>query len=146
MLEVLTMGELTNCLKCNAVFVKTTQDICPDCVRKEEKAFQKVYRFLSKRENREATIAEIVKATEVEEELIIKFIRTNRLQRSRFPKLAYPCENCGVDIVSGKLCEECSNEILTKFEQAEKIAEKEKQQRKKEKKIDTYYSIDKKNL
>src|SRR5690625_5643347 len=73
--------------------MKTTQDICPDCVRKEEKAFQKVYRFLSKRENREATIAEIVKATEVEEELIIKFIRTNRLQRSRFPKLAYPCEN-----------------------------------------------------
>src|SRR5690625_1091472 len=146
MLEVLTMGELTNCLKCNAVFVKTTQDICPDCVRKEEKTFQKVYRFLSKRENREETIAEIVKATEVEEELITKFIRTNRVQRSRFPKLAYPCESRGVYLVSGKLCEECSNEILTKFEQAEKSAEKEKQQRKKEKKIDTYYSINKKNL
>lgn len=139
-MEVLYMGELANCSRCNAVFVKTSRDICPNCYREEEEAFQKVYRFLSKRENREATMAEIVKATGVEEELIIKFIRMNRLEMSRFPKLAYPCERCGVDIVSGKLCEECSQEIIAEFEQHEKLDQRLQQERERCG-VTTYYSI-----
>lgn len=139
-MEVLYMGELANCSRCNAVFVKTSRDICPNCYREEEEAFQKVYRFLSKRENREATMAEIVKATGVEEELIIKFIRMNRLEMSRFPKLAYPCERCGVDIVTGKLCEECSQEIIAEFEQHEKLDQRLQQERER-RGVTTYYSI-----
>lgn len=140
---VLPMAELANCARCDAVFVKTSRDICTECYREEEQAFQKVYRFLSKRENREATIAEIVKATGVEEELIIKFIRNNRLQRSRFPKLAYPCERCGIDIVTGRFCEECSEKLISEFEAQEKLEERQSKQKEKRRKIDTYYSFDK---
>src|SRR5690625_7951722 len=115
------MAELANCARCNQVFVKSVRDICLDCYREEEEAFEKVYKFLSKRENREATLEEIVKATKVEEELIIKFIRTNRLQKSRFPKLAYPCERCGVHISKGKLCENCSRSIILGLKQNEEV-------------------------
>src|SRR5690625_7763772 len=102
---------LKNCESCGAVFVDPIRTICRDCYYKEEEAFQTVYRFLSKKKNREATLAEIVAATGVEEALIIKFMKQNRLRASQFPKLAYPCEKCGTDIVEGKLCIQCSAEI-----------------------------------
>lgn len=140
------MGELANCTRCNEVFVKTSRDICPKCYQEEEEAFQTVYRFLAKRENREATLDEIVKETGVEEELITKFIRTNRLQRSRFPKLAYPCERCGVEIVTGKICLECSKDIRDSFQQHEKLAKRQEKLQEEEDKINTYYSIDKKRF
>lgn len=139
------MGELANCSRCNEVFVKMIRDICQKCYREEETAFETVYRFLSKRENREATIFEIVEATEVEEELIIKFIREKRLRTSQFPKLAYPCEKCGVQIVSGKLCQNCSEGILQEFERQTEL-EKRKIDREKEERerANTYFAIDRK--
>src|SRR5690625_242865 len=105
------MTELGNCERCGAVFAKGIRDICQKCYREEEAAFKTVYSFLTKRKNREATLAEIVRATEVEEELIIKFMKENRLRTSMFPKLAYPCEKCGTNIVEGRLCASCSSQI-----------------------------------
>src|SRR5690625_2048682 len=106
---------LKNCESCGAVFVDPVRTICRDCYYKEEKAFQIVYRFLSQKKNREATIAEIVAATGVEEALIIKFMKQNRLRASQFPKLAYPCEQCGTEIVEGRLCIQCSRELERDF-------------------------------
>src|SRR5690625_6060204 len=97
------MAELANCVCCEAVFVKNIRDICESCYKQEEKDFETVYNFLKQRENREATLQEIIKATEVDEKLIIKFIKTNRLRTSQFPKLAYPCEKCGTDRKSTRL-------------------------------------------
>src|SRR5699024_11374641 len=101
------MGELANCSRCNNVFVKTLRDICQQCYREEEEAFETVYRFLSQRKNREATLMEIVEATGVEEELVIKFIKEKRLRTSQFPKLAYPCE---------KRSEEHTSELQSRFD------------------------------
>lgn len=102
---------MKNCESCGAVFVDPVRTICRDCYYAEEEAFQTVYRFITKRKNREATITEVVKATGIEEELIIKFMKQKRLRASQFPKLTYPCESCGVDIVEGRLCGVCQEEI-----------------------------------
>ena len=135
------MQELANCSRCNAVFVKTVRDICRDCYEAEERAFEKVYQYLSKRENREATLKEIVKATNVEEELIIKFIKEKRLRTSQFPKLAYPCEQCGVDIVSGRLCGKCSQEMMNALRTHDELRQRKKSMS--EKKADIYYTLNK---
>jgi flagellar operon protein (TIGR03826 family) len=111
------MAELANCTRCGNVFAKSIRAICNTCYREEEKAFDTVYRFLRRKENREATIPEIVAATDVDEALIIKFMKGNRLRASQFPKLAYPCETCGISIVSGRVCDSCSKEILEGFKQ-----------------------------
>ena len=37
------MGELDNCANCGKLFVKVTRNVCPDCVKEEEKKFQTVY-------------------------------------------------------------------------------------------------------
>ncbi len=121
------MAELANCSRCDTVFVKNIRNICQTCYQEVEKSFDTVYRFLNIRENKEATLPEIVKATSVAETLIIKFIKEKRLRTSQFPKLAYPCEKCDVPIVSGKLCNLCSEKILSELAQHEKIAEQTKE-------------------
>ncbi|RYG74388.1 hypothetical protein EU245_01935 [Lentibacillus lipolyticus] len=132
------MGELANCAQCGTVFVKNIRDVCSACYRKEEEAFTVVYQFLRKRENREATLSEIVNATVLGKEMIIKFIKTKRLRTSEFPKLTYPCERCGVDIVRGRFCADCTDELkkdLERYDSTKKDATERKPER-------VYYAFD----
>lgn len=125
------MAELANCSRCGKVYVKTIRDICQDCYRYEEEAFQKVNAFLRVRKNREATVLEIVEATGVEEELITKFVREGRLRPSEFPKLSYPCERCHVPIRNGRYCQDCVEELQRDLElheeQERKARERERE-------------------
>lgn len=142
--RVILMSKLGNCERCGVVFAKTIRDICQACYQEEEQAFQTVYRYLTKRKNREATMAEIVEATKVEEDLIIKFMKENRLRASQFPKLSYPCEKCEAGIVEGKLCYNCTDTIKTQLKhhnQMEEIAEK----RRKSQHESIYYIMQKGN-
>ncbi|GGB55293.1 hypothetical protein F3157_12070 [Virgibacillus dakarensis] len=137
------MAELANCSRCGAVFVKSIRDICQNCYKEEEKAFETVYQFLRIRKNREATLLEIVKATGVEEELIIKFIKDKRLRTSQFPKLAYPCDKCGTAIISGKLCATCSRELLNDLEKQEEMERREVERKERlDKQESIYYTFD----
>ncbi|MDX8044594.1 TIGR03826 family flagellar region protein [Gracilibacillus sp. S3-1-1] len=136
------MAELANCIRCDKVFVKTTSSVCPECIKEEEKQFQIVYKFLKKRENRQATIPEIVEATGVKEDIILQFVRDNRLRTSHFPNLAYPCERCETPITKGKLCSNCQGELTSDLNYA---AEVERVKQKNEAKVNeakTYYTRD----
>src|SRR5699024_10050590 len=107
------------------VFATITRKICPDCHRKEEIAFKKVYHFLRQRKNREATVAEIVEATDVEEALVLKFLKENRLRASQFPNLKYPCGRCQTLILEGNYCQKCINEIKQAWTKSKDDDEKE---------------------
>lgn len=131
---------LMNCYNCGAVFAQNVIDLCPTCYREEEKSFNIVYRFLQKRVNREATLQQIVEATEVEEDTIIKFLKQNRLRASQFPSLAYPCESCGKEIVEGKLCQQCADRMLTEWSTASEEVQKQPE----EEKQSIYYTMNKK--
>jgi flagellar operon protein (TIGR03826 family) len=136
----MTMGELANCPKCNTLFVKTQfRTVCDACFKEEETAYETVYQFLRKRENRKALLHEVVEATDVSEELILKFIRNGRIQLSNFPNLGYPCEKCGESIREDRLCKNCKKNIhnqLHQMEQVEMISERNKETENKY----TYYS------
>lgn len=136
------LAELANCSRCNNVFVKNVRDICRDCFMEEEAAFETVYKFLRQRKNREATLIEIVEATGVEEELIIKFMREKRLRASEFPKLAYPCERCGKSIVTGKMCQKCADNILQGFAKQEQM-DALKKEHDQDERINVYYTLGK---
>lgn len=134
------MGELANCIRCDAVFVKTIRDICRDCYQQEERHFETVYSFLKQKENREATLYEIVEATEVPENTIIKFIKEKRLRTSQFPKLAYPCMRCDASITFGKLCTSCAEDMkkeLDRYEKESKLNEQSNEE------AHVYYSFNK---
>ncbi|HZH62640.1 MAG TPA: TIGR03826 family flagellar region protein [Metabacillus sp.] len=125
------MGELANCPKCNALFVQNQfRTVCEKCYKEEETAYEEVYKFLRKRENRKAQLDEVVEATDVSKELILKFIRQGRIQLINFPNLGYPCEKCGKTIREDRLCVDCKSNIhnqIHQMEQEKMISERNKQ-------------------
>lgn len=139
------MADLANCSRCGNLYVQTTRDICEACYKEEERQFEIVYNFMKKRANRQATIPEIVEATGVKEEVIIKFVKEKRLRTTQFPNLAYPCERCGQQIVEGKLCQSCSTELTGELKHQHDIEQVKKfnQEKEKEKANQTYIAVDK---
>ncbi|WP_077619702.1 TIGR03826 family flagellar region protein [Bacillus sinesaloumensis] len=132
------MGELMNCPNCGGLFVKTNlRDVCEKCYKEEQMAFETVYTFIRKRENRTATILEASQGTGVDEELIIKFIRTGKLKLAQFPNLGYPCQKCSTLIREGNLCDDCAKELRTELSTFEKEEERLKELREREKR--TYF-------
>lgn len=133
------MGELMNCPNCGSLFVKTNiRDVCETCYKEEDKAFQTVYTFIRKKENRTATIIETSEGTGVDEELIIKFIKTGRLKLAQFPNLGYPCQKCSTLIREGNLCGDCTNELRSELSVFEKEEERKRELKEREKR--TYLS------
>lgn len=133
------MPDVMNCPNCGALFVKNAfRDVCPKCWKQEEEEFETVYKFMRQRENRAATIDQIVDQTGVKEDLILKFIKKGRLQIAQFPNLGYPCDKCGRIIRKGKLCEKCASELRNELE----VFRKEEQRRKElhERENKTYHS------
>lgn len=139
------MEELSNCPKCNAIFVKNQfKDICDACYKEEERLYETVYKFIRKRENRTATMQQVIDATGVEEELILKFIKTGRLKLTQFPNLGYPCTKCGKTIREGKLCESCTGQ-LRKDLNIHKAEEERKKEIEERSKRGTYFVMDEKD-
>ncbi|CAM3556662.1 membrane protein [Aeromicrobium ponti] len=138
------MAELSNCPKCNEIFVKNQfRDICQNCWKEEEKAYEAVYQFIRKRENRTAKTLEVVEATGVKEELILKFIKSGRLKLAHFPNLGYPCEKCGTSIREGKICGGCADELRKDLQRFTSEEEQRAEILKREKNA-TYFSVNEK--
>lgn len=136
------MAELANCVRCEALFVKSIRQICQSCYQEEETAFKVVYHFLCDQKNREATMDEIIDATGIEEAIIIKFIKEGRLRASQFPNLAYACEKCGTNIVTGKICNDCAEQLKRELGQHEEILTKsQKNSLSNTKQTKIYYSV-----
>lgn len=118
------MPDLVNCSSCGKIMVRNQfRDICQECYNEEERQFDIVYKYMRKRQNRAATMNQVVEATGVSEELILKFIKSGRIQVTQFPNLGYPCEKCGKIIQKGKLCEACSTELKNDMLEYEKEQE-----------------------
>lgn len=139
------MAELANCTNCDAVYVKKNRIICKTCYEEEEKAYDTVYRFLQQRKNRQATVIDVVEATGVAERIIIKFIKEKRLRTTQFPMLAYGCEKCGGKITTGKICTDCSHELLDALEKHEEETNRraERERAEKGEVTNVYYTYDK---
>ena len=69
---------LANCPKCSKLFNKLSQDICPDCVKMEEKLLNETQKFL--RGNRNAGRHDILnELEEVTTMLLDKWVETKRI-------------------------------------------------------------------
>ncbi|MEN8701716.1 TIGR03826 family flagellar region protein [Bacillus infantis] len=139
------MAELSNCPICGELFVRNQfREVCQSCWKDEEMAFETVYQYIRKRENRAATIVQVENATSVDEDLILKFIRTGRLKITQFPNLGYPCDKCGAIIREGKLCTKCKDSLI-KGINAHNEEEERKRERAEREKNSTYFSANQRN-
>lgn len=104
--------DIENCSKCGELYLRNPlRDVCERCYKEEEEKFEIAYKFLRQRKNRAATVQMITKSTDIEEELLYKWIRKGRLQKAQFPNIGYPCNECGAPIASGELCEDCIDRL-----------------------------------
>ncbi|MFT8319201.1 MAG: TIGR03826 family flagellar region protein [Sporolactobacillus sp.] len=116
------MADLANCVGCGKLFVRTTSPYCPECQKEQEQKFEKVYRYITSRDHRKATVVEVHEATEVETELIYTWIGEGRLKTSIFPNLSYPCKSCGKMITEGVICASCREKIEKEISQTETVS------------------------
>lgn len=136
------MSQLDNCPSCGQIYVKNAfREVCETCYKQEEAKYQTVYKYIRQRENRTASMDQVVHDTGVEEYLIIKFIRKGRIQLVHFPNLGYPCDRCGRIIREDKLCQGCKKDIHGQLSQLEREEERERAIREAGK---TYHVINKK--
>lgn len=106
--------KLQNCKECGKVFSSSGADICPDCRKSEEEKFELVKNYLW--DNPNSTIVKVSEETGVEEEIIIKFMKENRLQaQGLLIDHKLNCRRCGKEIESGTFCKSCRNDMVQQF-------------------------------
>lgn len=113
----MALGQLFNCSRCDALYVKTVRDVCPKCFQEIEAEYDKCAKFLRKRENRGANIHQVSEATGVSVKQITRFIKEGRISIDGNPNMGYPCENCGILIRSGSMCDACVKDFKRTVDQ-----------------------------
>lgn len=102
--------DLRNCPKCGKLFVYRHRNLCPECLKKDEKAFDRVREFLN--DNPHASLEEVSNATEVSTKNVLEYLKEGRLMlRNDNVNILLNCEICKEPILSGRLCEKCSNKF-----------------------------------
>lgn len=139
------MAELANCPNCGDLFAKALRPVCDKCAREVEEKFQLVYKFIRKRENRRASMDEVVEGTEVDRQQITKFVKEGRLHLSQFPNLTYQCEQCEREIREGRICDQCRSDIQSGLQSGDRQQSFEDRKKKRESdRYQTYKTFDNK--
>jgi flagellar operon protein (TIGR03826 family) len=128
----MSLGKLSNCSRCDALFVQTVRDICQKCYQAVEKEYEECAKFLRKRENRGANIHQVSDETGVSVKQITKFIKEGRISIEGSPNLGYPCESCGFLIRSGNLCDSCVRSLqhdITQQSEVDRRLEEERREK-----------------
>lgn len=102
---------LSNCSRCGNLFNKMTSiPYCTACLEEEQIQEDKIKNYL--RSHPSSQIKDIAKGTKVKEKIVREILKKPTFQQSGY-RVGYPCEICGKEIRSGKICQACSGEMKT---------------------------------
>lgn len=124
-----------NCTRCGGLFRRVRQPLCPNCLRKNDEEYEKCYKFIRKKENRNCNIYDLSEATGVPLQQITAFILEGRLSIDNNPNIEYRCKSCGGPTRSGSLCPRCIDNVkkianyMQEDEQKRQAAQEEEQRR-----------------
>lgn len=96
------------CKVCGKIFASTGGTECPQCIMETEKKFGLIKEYLYNNPN--ATVMQISEATEVEEKMILHFLKEGRLEMKSADG-SLRCEKCGAAITSGRMCANCMSSL-----------------------------------
>lgn len=109
---------LNNCRDCGKLYLENSFGLCVDCLRLQEAEELKVVAYLRDVVDH-ASVTEIHEATGVKQRIIMKMIQQGRIIGGTV--IYYPCESCGAEIQQGRLCAECSHNILSQMPDEAKV-------------------------
>jgi len=133
------LGNLSNCSRCNKLFIKVNSDICPACYKALDEEYQICAEYI--KEHKLVSVYEVSDATGVTVKQIIRFIKEGRISIADSPNLGYPCETCGTIINEGKLCKKCSERLHNDFKQVMDNNNKPKEKEADGKSRNAYFEI-----
>ncbi len=107
--------DIRNCKSCGRIYLYHGSNLCPACNRERDRQYEIVRDYLY--EYPGANIMEVSEATGVDEDIILLFLREGRLQLAK-PGIGLDCERCGVPITTGRLCNNCINDLKTEAKEA----------------------------
>lgn len=108
---------LNNCPECGKLYMENAFNLCVDCLRLQEAEELKIVAYLRDVVDH-ASVTEIHEATGVKPRIIMKMIQQGRIIGGTV--IYYPCESCGAQIKEGRLCADCSQNILSQMPGKEK--------------------------
>ena len=113
---------LSNCRECGKLYVENAFNLCVDCLRVQEAEELKIVAYLRDVVDH-ASVTEIHEATGVKQWVIMKMIQQGRIVGGTV--IFYPCESCGAQINQGRLCPDCSHNILSQIPVKENKSQQE---------------------
>jgi len=113
------MSELRNCRECGKLFVGASPT-CPECRAAEDALFDRVRGHLA--EHPAASVQETCEATGITPGKLRHFVEEGRLVMAASAGLT--CKVCGVPLTTGRLCEDCQEELRRAGERSAKAARK----------------------
>lgn len=116
--------KLVNCIECGNLCVESPSNLCPNCVRAEEDAEDKVAAYL--READKASLEDIHQATGVKHKVILRMLKRGRIMSDAI--ITYPCETCGAPISAGRVCDNCSRNIVNQLKPNEEWKPQDRQE------------------
>lgn len=103
--------DVRNCAKCKRLFNYVSgRPICPNCKKDLEDEFTKVRDYI--RNNPDAGIGEVAEVCEVDVKEIRQWIREERLSFTKDSAVGIECEKCGVNIRTGRFCDQCKKDVV----------------------------------
>lgn len=121
--------EVRTCRKCGRLFnyIGSGEEVCAFCKANEDEVFKKVKDYLY--EHKGVGFYELKEATEVDAEMLRKWLKEGRIEFAKGVESGLVCERCGEPIPSGRYCEKCKAEMAGDLksvypEKAKELAEK----------------------
>lgn len=94
-----------NCRICGKMFTHSHNDICPECIAKDEEDFQKIRLFLKEFPGTKIDVVE--EYTGVSRKKILKYLKEERLEITDEAVSFLKCSKCGKPITKGTYCSDC---------------------------------------
>ncbi|WP_088044063.1 hypothetical protein [Bacillus sp. EAC] len=119
------MNNAINCARCFTLTVQNGKSkLCPKCQKIDNAWLEVVLNYLRQRENRTATIVQVLNATLVTEEWIYEWVRDGKILQRHFPNIGIPCPKCGENLTDGvSLCSGCKGKLARSLEVEEELDE-----------------------
>ncbi len=109
--------DIRNCKRCKRLFNYTDNSkYCPACMEAIEQEFHEAKEYIYKHPG--VNIHDVSEALEIEIGQIKQWIREERLTLSSATDGAITCENCGVNITTGRYCENCKKQLTNDLSKA----------------------------
>ena len=118
--------EMRNCKKCGKVFASFGDKVCVDCKREEDELFTKVKEYIY--DHPRASIKEVSRETEVDEDIILRYMREGRIEVADDSLSTLTCEKCGKIIRTGKYCVDCQKKLYNTLNTAMTMSKMEDKQ------------------